>query len=89
MNRQSRKVTSKYGKFINKRNYQYLGLLGISLFSLSLSQLKPVDAYADSTGEQKVSSLKIIKMENMYELLMLISIRLNSYLIDRRACEHG
>lgn len=52
MNRQSGKVTSKHGKFINKRNYQYLGLLGISLFSLSLSQLKPVDAHADSTGEQ-------------------------------------
>jgi len=29
-----------------------LGLLGISLFSLSLSQLKPVNAHADSTGEQ-------------------------------------
>lgn len=37
----------------------------------------------------KVSSLKIIKMENMYELLMLISIRLNSYSIDRQACEYG
>lgn len=52
MNRQSRKVTSKHGKFINKM-------------------------------KDKVSSLKIIKMENMYELLMHISIRLNSYLIDR------
>lgn len=39
-------------KLVSKRNYQYLGLLGISLFSLSLSQLNPVNAHADTTSEQ-------------------------------------
>jgi len=52
MHKWSKQTTSKYGKLINKRNYQYLGLLGISLFSLSLSQMQPVNAHADAIGEQ-------------------------------------
>ncbi|MCH5465494.1 LPXTG cell wall anchor domain-containing protein [Levilactobacillus tujiorum] len=36
-------------KFSCHRKYQYLGLLGVSLFALSFSQLKPVQAKADAT----------------------------------------
>lgn len=52
MHHQQRKASSKRLKFVSKRNYQYLGLLGVSLFSLSLSQINPVNVHADATGEQ-------------------------------------
>jgi len=52
MHKKSKALTVKRRKFVSKRNYQYLGLLGISLCSLSLSQMKPVDAHADASSEQ-------------------------------------
>lgn len=37
--------------FVSKKNYQCLGLLGVTLFSLSLAQAKPMDAHADASSE--------------------------------------
>jgi len=51
MYKMSKAMCSERQRLVRHKKCQYLGLLGVSLFSLSLSQMKPVSAQADVSDE--------------------------------------
>ncbi|WP_395322534.1 MucBP domain-containing protein [Levilactobacillus parabrevis] len=51
MYKMSKAMCSERQRLVRHKKCQYLGLLGVSLFSLSLSQMKPVSVQADVSGE--------------------------------------